>query len=29
TALLAAGTFLFILVLGVAYAWKKGALRWK
>jgi NADH-quinone oxidoreductase subunit A len=29
TALLAVGTFLFILVLGLAYAWKKGALRWK
>ncbi len=28
-ALPAAGTFLFILVLGLAYAWKKGALRWK
>ena len=27
--LIAAGTFLFILVLGLAYAWKKGALRWK
>ena len=21
--------FLFILVLGLAYAWKKGALEWK
>ena len=29
TALLAVGTFLFILILGLAYAWKKGALRWK
>ena len=29
TALLAVGTFLLILVLGLAYAWKKGALRWK
>lgn len=29
TTLLAVGTFLFILVLGLAYAWKKGALRWK
>lgn len=28
-ALLAVGTFLVILVLGLAYAWKKGALRWK
>ncbi len=27
--LVAVGTFLFILVLGLAYAWKKGALRWK
>ena len=29
TALIAVGTFLFILILGLAYAWKKGALRWK
>lgn len=29
SALLAVGTFLVILVLGLAYAWKKGALRWK
>lgn len=29
TALLAVGTFLLILVLGLAYAWKKGALTWK
>ena len=29
TALLAVGTFLVILVLGLAYAWKKGALRWR
>ena len=28
-ALAAVGTFLVILVLGLAYAWKKGALRWK
>ena len=28
-ALPAVGTFLIILVLGLAYAWKKGALRWK
>ena len=28
-ALFAVGTFLVILVLGLAYAWKKGALRWK
>ncbi len=28
-ALPAVGTFLVILVLGLAYAWKKGALRWK
>lgn len=21
--------FLFILILGLAYAWRKGALRWK
>jgi len=29
TALIAVGTFLLILILGLAYAWKKGALRWK
>lgn len=29
TTLCAVGTFLFILILGLAYAWKKGALRWK
>ena len=29
SALPAVGTFLVILVLGLAYAWKKGALRWK
>lgn len=29
SALLAVGTFLVILVLGLAYAWKKGALEWK
>jgi len=28
-ALVAVGTFLVILILGLAYAWKKGALRWK
>ncbi len=28
-ALLAVGTFLVILALGLAYAWRKGALRWK
>ncbi|MBR1883276.1 MAG: NADH-quinone oxidoreductase subunit A [Muribaculaceae bacterium] len=28
-ALAAVGTFLVILALGLAYAWKKGALRWK
>lgn len=22
------GVFLFILVLGLAYAWRKGALKW-
>ena len=26
--LLCIGIFLFILVLGLAYAWRKGALRW-
>lgn len=29
SALLAVGTFLVILVLGLAYVWKKGALEWK
>ena len=29
SAFLAVGTFLVILVLGLAYAWKKGALEWK
>ena len=29
SALLAVGTFLVILVLGLAYAWKKGAFEWK
>ncbi len=29
SALAAVGTFLVILALGLAYAWKKGALRWK
>lgn len=28
-ALLSIGFFLFILVLGLAYAWKKGALEWQ
>lgn len=27
--LLCIGIFMLILVLGLAYAWKKGALRWK
>lgn len=26
--LLCIGIFLFILVIGLAYAWKKGALKW-
>ena len=29
SALIAVGTFLAILVLGLAYAWRKGALQWK
>ena len=29
TALLSVGVFLFILVLGLAYAWRKGALKWQ
>ena len=28
-ALISAAFFLFILVLGLAYAWRKGALEWK
>ena len=28
SALLCIGIFLFVLVLGLAYAWKKGALKW-
>ncbi|MCM1153474.1 MAG: NADH-quinone oxidoreductase subunit A [Muribaculum sp.] len=28
-ALLCVGIFMLILVLGLAYAWKKGALKWK
>ena len=27
--LLCIGIFLFILILGLAYAWRKGALEWK
>ncbi len=27
--LLSVGFFLFILVLGLAYAWRKGALKWQ
>lgn len=27
--LLCIGIFLFILILGLAYAWRKGALKWK
>lgn len=27
--LLGVGFFLFILILGLAYAWRKGALEWK
>jgi NADH-quinone oxidoreductase subunit A len=27
--LLCIGVFLFILVLGLAYAWRKGALKWR
>ena len=27
--LLCIGIFMVILILGLAYAWKKGALRWK
>ena len=29
TSLLCVGVFLVILVLGLAYAWRKGALEWK
>lgn len=28
-AILAVAVFLGVLVLGLAYAWKKGALQWK
>ncbi len=27
--LLCIGIFMFILILGLAYAWRKGALKWK
>lgn len=27
--LLCVGIFLFILIMGLAYAWRKGALRWR
>ena len=27
--LLCIGIFMFVLILGLAYAWKKGALKWK
>ncbi len=27
--LLCVGIFLFVLVLGLAYAWRKGALKWQ
>lgn len=27
--LMAVGVFLFILILGLAYAWRKGALKWR
>lgn len=27
--LLCIGIFMFILILGLAYAWRKGALQWK
>lgn len=27
--LLCIGVFMFILILGLAYAWRKGALKWK
>ena len=29
TALFSVGVFLFILVLGLAYAWRKGVLKWQ
>ncbi len=28
-ALISVGVFLFILILGLAYAWRKGALQWR
>lgn len=27
--ILAVCVFLFVLILGLAYAWRKGALQWK
>lgn len=27
--LISIGVFMFILILGLAYAWKKGALKWQ
>ena len=27
--LISIGVFMFILILGLAYAWKKGALKWE
>ena len=27
--LMVVGFFLFVLVLGLAYAWRKGALKWE
>lgn len=29
TGLLCIGIFMFILILGLAYAWRKGALQWR
>lgn len=29
SSLICIGIFMFILILGLAYAWKKGALKWK
>ena len=29
SSLLAVGVFLFVLILGLAYAWRKGALKWR
>ena len=29
TGLLCIGIFMFVLIMGLAYAWRKGALKWE